>query len=287
MPIEASLPPGEPTGSLRAAAGPARAASPARTALDRGSERPLYQQLAALLAQDVRAGRWKPGDRLPSEAELMQDHAVSRITVRQAIALLVRNGQLTARRGKGTFVSREVVRHELGELQGFYDALRNQGLEPETELLEFSAVAGASDPQRPAALALPVRLRRRYLLQGKPFAVVEAYLPAGAGELGPERAARLTVYEILGSFLGLPVARADMVVRCQRVRADIAAPLGLRRSDSVLVMERQSTTATGSVCEFMRIHIVPERYEFHVSSAGPLEIVRALRRAPVAAGSPP
>src|SRR4029079_14054172 len=182
--------------------------------------------------------------------------------------------------------------------QGFYDALRNQGLEPETELLEFSAVAGASDPQRPAALALPVRprprlpprgaspgpLRRRYLLQGKPFAVVEAYLPAGAGELGPERAARLTVYEILGSFLELPVARADMVVRCQRVRADVAAPLGLRRSDSVLVMERQSTTAGGTVCEFMRIHIVPERYEFHVSSAGPLEIVRALRRAPGAAG---
>jgi GntR family transcriptional regulator len=280
MPIETSA------RSRAPSAAPLPARAPARTALARGSERPLYQQLAALLAQDIRAGRWKPGDRLPSEAELMRDHEVSRITVRQAIALLVRNGQLTARRGKGTFVSSQVVRHALGELQSFYDALRNQGLEPETELLEFSAAAGASDPHRPPELVLPVRLRRRYLLQGKPFAVVEAYLPAAAGELGPERAARLTVYEILGGFLELPVARADMVVRCQRVRADVAAPLGLRRSDSVLVMERQSTTAGGTVCEFMRIHIVPERYEFHVSSAGPLEIVRALRRAPDAAGAP-
>lgn len=262
---------------------PARVGS-ARAALDRGSERPLYQQLAALLAQDVRAGRWRPGDRLPSESELMQDHGVSRITVRQAIALLVRNGQLVARRGKGTFVSRQVVRHELGELQGFYDALRNQGLEPETELLEFAPVGGASDPQRPAGLDLPVRLRRRYLLEGRPFALVEAYLPKEAAALGRERAARLTVYEILGGFLELPIARADATVRCQRVRADVAAPLGLKRSDCVLVMERQSATARGRVCEFMRIHIVPERYEFHVSAAGPLEIVRALRRAPVTDG---
>jgi GntR family transcriptional regulator len=256
-----------------------RKQSPSRiAALERASEKPLYLQLAELLGADIATGRLAPGDRLPSESALVALHQVSRVTVRQALALLVRNAQVVPRRGKGTFVARPVVRHELGELQGFYDALRSQGLDPQTELLEFSPSAGRTDATLPHGLDLPVRLRRRYLLDGAPFAVVEGYLPAGAAGVGVERARRLTVYEILEQYLGVRVVHADVVIRCQRAAPAVARELGLDRRDSVLVMERRSSGRSGPVCEFMRIHIVPERYEFRIALPGPIEIASALRR---------
>ena len=109
----------------------------------------------------------------------MAAHGLSRVTVRQAIALLTRNGRVVARRGKGTFVVSPMMRHDIGALRGFYDALREQGIEPQTELLEFSPAVGRTDRTLPEGLDLPVRLRRRYLIEGRPsrdYAVAKAFM---------------------------------------------------------------------------------------------------------------
>lgn len=248
-------------------------------ALDRASEQPLYQQLAAKLLERIDSGQLAAGERLPSEPELMAEHGVSRVTVRQAIALLARSGKLSAHRGKGTFVAGRVVHHDLDALQGFYQALRGQGIEPETTLLDWSTDAGALDGALPPGLQLPVRLQRLYAVDGKPFAMVTGYLPREAAALGKARAARLTVYEILAQFMGTPVDRADVTIRCERAPREIATLLGLPRGGMVLLMERQSRTRGGEVCEFMRIHILPERYEFRLQVTGQLELASAVHPA--------
>lgn len=273
-----------PNRSRRDPPGTGRAADPA---LVRDSAEPLYQQLAALLARQIDEGVFPEGGRLPTEPELMTRHAVSRVTVRQAIALLARNGRVKTMRGKGTFVAAPVLHHDLGVLRGFYDALRDQGIEPETELLEFEPGAGRADRSLPEGMDLPVRLRRRYSLDGRPFALVTAWLPAKATALGEQRAARLTVYEILSQFLGERVASADVAIRCEMATRPIARELGLGAGSPVLVMERRSLSPAQRLLEFMRIHIVPERYEFRLRVPGPLEIARALRRTgqEVAAGT--
>jgi GntR family transcriptional regulator len=247
--------------------------------LEPSSSEPLYVQLAARLAAKISSGELAPGSKVPSETELMASYRVSRITVRQAIQLLARNGQVTSHRGKGTFVARSGLQQDLSTLQGFQDALRSQGVEPETELLEFSPSAGRFDPQLPQGLDFPVRLRRRYCLEGAPFALVEAYLPAQAASLGEARARQLAVYDVVQQYLGLRINRADVAIRCARPSAKAAGELGLPSRTNVLVMERTSYSGTGQPCEFMRIHIVPERYTFRLSVPGPLEIARALQPA--------
>lgn len=245
-------------------------------ALERASDEPLYLQIANRIAAQISSGHLPPGAQVPSEADLMQRHGVSRITVRQALALLARNGQVTARRGKGTFVARPPVHHDLDTLRGFQDALLRQGIEPRTELLEFSASAGRTDRSLPEGLDLPVRLRRLYSVDDEPFAIVEAFLPAQAAALGAARAKRLMVYDILRQFLGLTIARADVVIRCAPPGIDRARLLGLPARSHALVMERTSVSTNGTPCEFMRIHIAPERYAFRLSLPGPIEITSAL-----------
>ena len=53
-----------------------------------------------------------PGDRLPTEPELAARHDVSRITARQAVMQLVREGLVVRRQGKGSFVAEPPVHHE-------------------------------------------------------------------------------------------------------------------------------------------------------------------------------
>lgn len=245
--------------------------------LEHSAAEPLYVQLAGRLAARISNGELAAGDKLPTESELMALFKVSRITVRQAIQLLARNGQVTSHRGKGTFVVRHALEQDLSTLQGFQDALRSQGIEPETELLEFSVVAGRPDSRLPRGLNLPVRLRRRYCLEGTPFALVEAYLPAQAASLGEARAKQLAIYDIVQRFMGIHIERADVAIRCSRPSRQVAGELGLPAKTNVLVMERTSYSGIGQPCEHMRIHIVPERYTFRLSVPGPLEIARALQ----------
>ncbi|OCX65683.1 GntR family transcriptional regulator [Thioclava sp. SK-1] len=60
-------------------------------------------QISDLLRQDIQSGRFRPGDRLPSESELTRTHSVSRTVVREALGLLRSEGLVEARKGSGVF----------------------------------------------------------------------------------------------------------------------------------------------------------------------------------------
>lgn len=249
--------------------------------LDSSSAEPLYLQLADKLAEAISARVFGPGQQLPPEGTLMKDFGISRVTVRQAIQLLTRNGQVVSRRGKGTFVAKATFHQDLSSLQGFQDALRLQGIEPETELLEFSASAGRTDISVPPGLNLPVRLRRRYCIDGEPFAIVEAFLPREAESLGEARARQLSVYDILQQYLGIRIGKADIEIQCARPKNKVTEELGLPARTHVLLMQRTSYSVAGAASEHMRIYIAPERYTFQMSVPGPMNIATAIQPAMV------
>ena len=66
---------------------------------------PLYVQLADLFRQRIAKGVWKEGDKLPSLERLVAEFEVARVTVRQAVDRLTRDGLVSPQRGRGTFVT--------------------------------------------------------------------------------------------------------------------------------------------------------------------------------------
>lgn len=74
------------------------------TAIDRSSYEPAYAQLVRILLGQIAAGVFRPGDRLPSEAQLCERYGVSPMTVRRVINILVDQGVVIAEQGRGTFV---------------------------------------------------------------------------------------------------------------------------------------------------------------------------------------
>ncbi len=65
----------------------------------------LYRQIADQLAELIRTGEFKPGDRLPSERDLSQQLGVSRASVREALIALEIDGLIDVKVGLGVFVS--------------------------------------------------------------------------------------------------------------------------------------------------------------------------------------
>ena len=76
----------------------------------------LYVQLANCLSDAIYQGEYKPGDKLPSENSLCKQYGVSRITVRQALNLLIQQNLAFAVHGKGTFVKAPDISHELNRI---------------------------------------------------------------------------------------------------------------------------------------------------------------------------
>ncbi len=71
----------------------------------RAAPQSLVAELARQLAEQIRSQRFKPGDRLPTEAELMRQGGVSRTVVREAVAALRAEGLVLTRQGVGAFVA--------------------------------------------------------------------------------------------------------------------------------------------------------------------------------------
>ena len=92
--------------------------------VDRSSFEPPYSQVARRIRERIVSGEYRAGDRLPSEAELCELYGVSRMTVRRAVALLVRDGVVMTENGRGTFVKAPelgAATFDLGSLRRLVD----------------------------------------------------------------------------------------------------------------------------------------------------------------------
>lgn len=103
--------------------------------LDRNANLPLYHQLYQHLRDRIVAGEWKPGDLFPKDADLEIQYKVSRVTVRQALDLLVNENLVIRQRGRGTFVSNPKNMPHAHNSFSFSEEMTRRNLTPSTRVL--------------------------------------------------------------------------------------------------------------------------------------------------------
>jgi GntR family transcriptional regulator len=146
--------------------------------------------LADELRRAIRAGDYPPGGALPGENEIMQRYQVARMTARQALAQLINEGLVTARKGAGVYVRsfRPIVRSGIHRLPAAtWPAGRpiwSADAEGRDLAIDQIEVYEIDPPGRISALldlpgeAKVVIRSRRYALDGKPVLLSRSYLPA-------------------------------------------------------------------------------------------------------------
>jgi GntR family transcriptional regulator len=216
------------------------------TAINPNSTVPLYRQLTDLLRARIESGALVDGARLPSEAQFGDTFQVSRITVRQALAELEREGRLTRVPGKGTFAAtapRPLV--ALTRLSSFSEDAASAGLVPGYRVLAVGE--RPIDEETRAALAqnrpVAFTVERILLAGGRPVGMHCSALPdwlvARLDRNGQSAAAFATasLYRTV-ERAGVEMHRAVETLQPARVTAEAAPALGLQADDLVLLIGR-------------------------------------------------
>ncbi|MDI7276760.1 MAG: GntR family transcriptional regulator [Anaerolineae bacterium] len=235
--------------------------------INRKSKLPLYQQLYEILRGLILARDWKPGDRIPSEPELVARYAVSRTTVRQVLDKLANEGLIVRQRGRGTYVAYPTVEKAMVRIVSFTEDMRERGFEPGTRVLSAELVPApeevAAPLQVPAGEEL-ARLERLRLANGVPMSLEEAYLVHRycAGVLRHDFSA-VPLRETLERDCGIRLVRARQAIRAISASARIAGLLQVRPKAALLFIERISYSQHDVPVEFLRIYYRGDRYSLY------------------------
>jgi GntR family transcriptional regulator len=236
--------------------------------LKRDLATPLYEQLADGLRQQIADGKLKPGAGLPPESALTSNFRVSRITARKALELLVREGLIERRQGKGTFVAPPKIQQDLHTLRGFAEVMASQGREQAMQVLEFGIVS--ADVTIARALRLPqgesvLRIKRRHLFRNAPIAFALIYIPQPyARMLTLEQVATTPIYTLLTHQAQIEIKRATQIVRTLAADATMAKLLALPKAAPVMMIERITYSTQEKPVEYIVFYHRGDRYELAV-----------------------
>jgi GntR family transcriptional regulator len=142
-----------------------------------------YEEIAADLRALIASS--KPGDRLPSDAELCDRYGVSRMTARQAVQLVATDGLIDRRRGAGTFVRPQAVPRELGSPLSFTESMRRRGMAASSRILRFARISPTTVERQALGLEEGEKakvLERLRLADGVPMAMERAVMTVSLAE---------------------------------------------------------------------------------------------------------
>lgn len=203
---------------------------------------PLYSRIQETLRVQIASGRFAPGERLPSEAELARSFATTRMTVRQALARLTFEGLIIRRMGSGTFVANHRVegRIEAQRPQSFEEQMTGSGARVTFRLLGFDGERASS--LLAESLSVPegdliYRLRRLRLVDENIISFEERWILARIGSAVPAPAlACQSVITFVEAALGTPLGGIKVAVAAVPVPSEVARLLEVQRSSPVLVL---------------------------------------------------
>jgi GntR family transcriptional regulator len=155
---------------------PSAAQRLAGNVLDRTSFVPLYYQLQEVLKEQIESGVWQPGDAIPSEPELAQRFGVSRVVVRQALAILSDDRQIVRVQGRGTFVAEPKLDTRAGGLSRLLMSPRSPEVAIEVLDVRASAVERSIRERLCVDEGEPIlRLTTLLSLRGVPLAITYSF----------------------------------------------------------------------------------------------------------------
>lgn len=224
---------------------------------------PIWRAIASALRADLAEGRYRPGDKLPTEAELARRFAVNRHTVRHALSALAEDGVVQSRRGAGTFVRAVPTEYPLGRRVRFHENLMQAGRHPEKRVLTVetrTATDGEARALDIAAGAAVCGYRGMSLGDRVPIALFESVFPLDRLP-GIDRALAATssVTEALAR-VGVP-DYTRLSTRLTAIRADAtqALHLQMREGDPLMRSTAVNVDLGGVPVEFGRTWFAGDR----------------------------
>jgi DNA-binding GntR family transcriptional regulator len=233
--------------------------------------KPAYQILREQLRDEIAAGHYSDGVRLPTESELVAQHGLSRQTVRRAFQDLVAEGAVYRVPGRGTYAS-EPGRYlrQLGSIEDLMSLSDDTTMEVLAGLRRRVDVEAASRLRLDDDVVYSVVFRR--LHDGVPFVSTTVHLvPSVAQQVLASSAltdgavGTHTVIGLLEPHLAEPIAEAAQSITVAPADDVIAGVLGCEPGHPMLRVDRLYSDSAGRRVELSVSHFLPEQYTYRVT----------------------
>lgn len=232
---------------------------------------PLWFQITALLRAAIAAGEFRPGDALPSEAELFRVFGVSRTTARTALDKLEQEGLILRRSGRGSIVLEPQVEQPLNLLGGFAEDMRRRGLNASYDTL----AAGFCDMPGEVRAALDAKRQQKgfrihRLLKANNSLIASSVSWLSAAVLGGREPPTVedldqgSLYSWLEQECDIRLVGGEEIIGAQAASEDAAGLLDIPAGTPVLVAIRTSRDQASRAVEHATITYRADRYRFRL-----------------------
>lgn len=227
------------------------------------SDLPAYEQVKAFIKGHIGSGEWRPGDPVPSEAALMQQFGISRMTVNRALRELAAEGLVTRVQGSGTKVAQLHRISSTLTIRDIHEEVAERGHVHTTRVLltareKASAELARSFNVRSGATVfhtvlihmesgIPIQYEDRYV---NPSAAPD-YLDTDFTQTSPT----------LHLLRHAPLTEASYSIEACLPTPEEARELGIKRGDPCLAMMRR-TVSGAHVASVARLVYPGTRYSF-------------------------
>ncbi|CAN5198911.1 GntR family transcriptional regulator [soil metagenome] len=230
---------------------------------------PMYAQIKEQLRARIMDGRYQPHQQLPSESEMTAAFKVSRITVRQALSDLQKEGLIFKIHGKGTFVSKPKAFQNVTRLQGFGEAMSSMGYETYSQVvsIKFQAAGRAVAARLAVGESETVcELRRLRFLNREPISLDVSYVSAEIGQrLQSEDLATRDIFLILENDYGYQLDTAQLQIEAVLADESLARHLRVEEGSPILRIERLTYTAQREPLDFEYLFYRGDAFQYRLA----------------------
>ena len=229
---------------------------------------PAYIRIHDAIKKEIDGGIWEIGQRLPSERDLADDYEVSRMTLRQAITLLVEEGILERRVGSGTYVASHRVQEKMRGTTSFTEIVRSQGKMPSSQLISYQRKpANETEIQQLQLKATDyvIRMERVRFADNVPLVFEVASIPE-------ELIRSFNREDITEHFFqtltdnGYEIGKSQQTIYARNASERVANYLKIPRNHAILALTQLSYFTDGRPFEYVHSQYVGDRFEFYLEN---------------------
>ncbi len=229
---------------------------------------PAYIRIHDAIKNKIDESFWEIGERLPSERDLADDYKVSRMTLRQAVTLLVEEGILERRIGSGTYVASHRVQEKMRGTTSFTEIVQSQGKIPSSKLISYQRkLANETEIQHLGLKSTEhvIRMERVRYADNLPLVFEVASIP----EKLIKSFKREDVTEHFFQTLienNYEIGKSQQTIYAKNASERVANHLKISKGQATLALTQVSYFTDGTPFEYVHSQYVGDRFEFYLEN---------------------
>ncbi|AIS57712.1 GntR family transcriptional regulator [Vibrio coralliilyticus] len=226
---------------------------------------PMYRQIADAIREKISSGEYKVGEALPTEAQLREEFSVSRVTVRQALKLLIENEELESIQGSGTYVKENKVNYDIYQQSSFAEKWAHLDGVTHSDVLAFEIQSASLTMAEHLEISEGERIfyiKRVRFLDDNPITVEETWMPT---EMFPDLTYQVmqgSKYDFIENQKGLVIDRSEQEIIPVLPPDEIAKQLGIDPAEPIIEKRTRGYLHGDTVFEYSRNYFKSSDYKF-------------------------